>query len=189
MIYYLAHPYSKFSDKEQPWEYAVAWVAQLRKMGLYVFSPILHTHCYSNHAKGIEDEKWLPWDLALIAVAGFMKGDGGIIWKCNAPDCKSHVGKFHHCTLRGHSTHKHIKYDSGITVLLSKNAFKTPFFKQITKELLVELYEPDPTEQFIEILDELWTSQGCRQEYEFAKKHHIRVLELESLLQGTEREL
>jgi len=82
MIYYLAHPYGQYTDKEQTWEYAREWTEKLRSVGCIVFSPILHTHCYDINRKMNFKEDYLDWDLKIIE--GFMdKPSWGIMQKYN----------------------------------------------------------------------------------------------------------
>ena len=69
-IYYLAHPWA--THPTQSFNNAVAWTHQLREMGYYVFSPILHTHPYwrqltdQNQLKYIGEEDWVEWDLKIM---------------------------------------------------------------------------------------------------------------------------
>jgi len=88
MIYYLAHPWS--NNPNQSFKNAAAWTMQLRTMGYYVFSPILHTHPYWKLLKKVCDETaeyaknedWLDWDIKMIE--GLMdKPSWGIVQKYN----------------------------------------------------------------------------------------------------------
>jgi len=68
------------------------------------------------------------------------------------------------------------KYDSRVVMLLSRTAF-----------LRKLIPHPKANEGFFpEEWEFEWNSSGCRREYEFAKEHHIRVLELEAFLEGIE---
>jgi len=146
MIYYLAHPWK--NNPSLSFTNAVAWTQQLRSMGKVIFSPILHTHPYwlslknlssKGDAEYLAHEEWLDWDLALME--GFLNHDD---------DYYINTGEI-------------IKYDSGLTVLLSRTAYDMGM--------------------------EHWYSSGCKEEYLWAKQHHVRVLELESFLQGVEVDL
>ena len=81
MIYYLAHPWTNNPTKS--FENAVNWTQQLREKGLFIFSPILHTHpyweclndeCDERTEQYIAKEDWLAWDLTLMDA--LMAGDG-----------------------------------------------------------------------------------------------------------------
>lgn len=68
-LHYLATPYTLF-DKglEQAFIEAAEITAKLLKRGLFVFSPIAHSHCVASH--GAMDPKdhalWMPLDMAIL---------------------------------------------------------------------------------------------------------------------------
>lgn len=139
----------------------------------------------ANHLEGekikqyLEKEDWLDWDLKIIK--GFMNDDGGVRGSLffNSPI--------------------EIIYDTGIFVLMSRTAFHKSVIqkngKLITIGLEWEQYIKDPENygfgdnDFQGGWNDLWESQGCRQEYEFAKKNYIQIFELEAFLKGRLKEL
>lgn len=187
MIWYLAHPWS--NDPNQSFRNAIHWTFQLRLSGLNVFSPILHIHPYWKYLKNNEvvyfdypvknaqnldnykqNEDWLAWDLALLKA--FMKGDGGLFEGLCGEDYEMD--------------------DSGVTILLSRTAFGLPNLLESLNDYYKDICEKDLQKfQAIKekIWEDIWYSSGCRTEYEFAKAHHIRVLELEAFLEGREVDL
>ena len=79
MIYYLAHPWK--SNPERSFNRAVQWTVMLRKKGLFVFSPILHTHGFLATLK-----QW-QWDEKLVApsiidktVSNYLKYEDWYAW-------------------------------------------------------------------------------------------------------------
>lgn len=181
MIYYLAHPYS--GNPNESIKNAFFWMRKLRDKGYYSFSPVAHTHYYHEYwKKGALPtyEDYVDWDLQLLEA--LMKGDGKIIYQtyyvcaiCQLPmrNCKCVEWEPNPI-----STKKIIQYDSTVTVLLSRTAYHKERF---------EFYKlQDVSSQEYYTWNDCWGSDGCRQEYEFAKAHHIRVLELEAFLEGEE---
>jgi len=69
-IYYLAQPWR--INPHQSFYNAVKWTYQLREMGYYIFSPILHTHPYWNalvektEQQYKKEEDWVEWDLKIM---------------------------------------------------------------------------------------------------------------------------
>ena len=188
MIYYLAHPW-KFHPN-QSFTNAVNWTCQLRRKGLVVFSPILHTHPYWERVMSersleyIKNENWLEWDLALME--GMMNHDGtkesGKCSRCGRPH--PYKKNFWCLYCDGDVIKIPKKSDSGITMLMSKTAFKSDPENRLPKEIYEEFFHLN-----IEDWQSFWHSQGCRQEYEFAKEHFIQIFELEAFLNGEEKEL
>jgi len=159
MIYYLAHPYASNPDTSIKLAFEVCFDLEFRRE-LIVYSPIRETHFFHLNLLKLG---LTPIDYLkrdLALIEGMMKGDGFRQYKCEK--CGGIRDYQFECCGKIKTTDY---YDSGITVLLSKTAYS-------------DAGEP-----------RFWHSSGCRQEYEFAKTHHIRILELESFLQGTEREL
>lgn len=196
-ILYIAHPWT--FNPEKSFINAVAWVYELRLRGLIVFSPILHTHPYWKHLKSIyvdsylKNEDWLDWDLKIIG--GFMNGDG---CKYNQRQCKQfHLylggGKCYgypdtccNCNKGKYINVEREKFDSGVIILLSNTAFED---ESVTLQEMLEAFKEQCFDGTSPEWKDFWKSQGCRQEYEFAKSHHIRILELESFLEGKEVDL
>ena len=202
MIYYLAHPYS--NDPLKSFKNAQRWTYILRRVGFYPFSPILHTHPYydtmtdnfgfngvpvgtvEEFTNYMNTENFVDWDLKIIE--GFMNHDGyiGATLSCKIcnktyklddnsqaiPDCD--------CKIGGHIVDK-IYYDSGIILLLSNTAYF------VDSKDMDDIYKRDLHPSVLQ--KTVWKSDGCRLEYNFAKSHHIRVLELESFLEGKEVDL
>ena len=70
MLYYLATPYSKYPDGTQAAFYDASILAgRLMRQGIFVYSPIVHTHPIALH--GCMDLKdlsiWLPFDELIVA--------------------------------------------------------------------------------------------------------------------------
>ena len=74
---------------------------------------------------------------------------------------------------------------TAVTILLSKTAYEknSGDFSDVIGVGDPTIW-PDPNTWCIN-----WLSSGCKKEYDWAKKHSIRVLELEAFLQSTEIEL
>lgn len=171
-IFYLAHPYS--NNPECNYQSVCFYMDQLLLKGLTVFSPIHHTHHYDLHAKACLTEEayqkinYIEWDLKLIT--GFMKWDGHQEFKHYMSD----------------QIWQSQKYDSGIILLLHKSAYEENMgdFETVIGEGGDPTIYPNPNRKCIN-----WLSEGCRQEYNFAKKHHIRVLDLDAFINKKEIEL
>lgn len=188
-IYYLAHPWAYHPN--QSFTNAVNWTSQLRQKGLVVFSPILHTHPYwerlmsERSLEYIENEDWLQWDFDLIE--GMMKGDGtkegGKCSRCGRPH--PYKKNFWCLYCDGDVIEIPKKYDSTLTMLMSKTAF----VDDLTEPL--EWYYKNQDDEIIEHSwkNDLWKSNGCRREYEYAKENFIQVFELEAFLNGEEKEI
>jgi len=185
MIYYLAHPYSGI--EEASFRNACYWTNLLRQKGLCVFSPILHTHPYLYFGKANFDngeldqiigEDWLEWDLQILGA--MMDEEGFCQFKCLK--CGSiRDYQFECCGEIMTSDY----FDGGVTVLLSNTAYD-----QNRGDFSDVIGNGDPSQYPNDAhICINWLSDGCRREYEFAKAHHIRVLELEAFLEGTEIEL
>lgn len=174
-IYYISNPYR--GNEEGSWVQAARATTELRKRGLIVFSPVMHTHNYDERGFSLENEDWLAWDLALME--GMLQGDGGKYrigeycpihqdnvllnatqgWWCDI--CKKIISE---------SQIKYeyeLHYDSRLVVLLSRTAYTN--------------FEMPAGMSF--------DSHGCKTEYEWAKQHHVRVLVLEDFLEGREVDL
>jgi hypothetical protein len=67
IVYYLAQAYSR--NPELAIRNAFTWVRQLRKMGLIVFSPIMHTHHYHLASEYLGDD-YVLWDLRILQAFG-----------------------------------------------------------------------------------------------------------------------
>lgn len=185
VIYYLGHPYS--DNPEKSFRKAQKWTYILRKKGLPVFSPILHTHPYYDTMSDnfgmfgepigtveectdyLNTEDFVDWDIKIME--GFMNWDGVRLGKGESfyyPNSKE-------------------TWDSGIIMLLSDTAFVDDLTDSI--DFYYKLYKDNQININKNQWKEIWESQGCRKEYEFAKSRNIRVLELESFLEGKEVEL
>ena len=73
-------------------------------------------------------------------------------------------------------------------ILMSKTAIKTDYMHNYPFSLHYALCYGDVADGYKNWKDS-WHSQGCRQEYEFAKTHGIPVYELEAFLKGEVVEL
>ena len=186
--WYLAHPWAFNPDLS--FQNAVKWTRQLREQGLLVFSPILHSHGYwreltrqKDYTAYLKAEDWLAWDLGLLD--GLANGDAPN-WLC--ADCHQRLdGDFYclSCDIDWTEQYPEVYpeneqlYDTGVTVLLDEAACRAGEKPMIQ----TSIYED---ERFFKWL---WLSDGCRQEYEHAKKKSIRVLSLQAKLRGEEVEL
>ncbi len=200
--FYLALPWK--SNPDLSFEKATKWMYQLRRMGHYVFSPINHTHPYWKALREsinedmdeteleeiqqyLEKEDWLEWDLEIFE--SFMDGAGFTQFKC--VKCGGIRDYSFHCC--GEITQKQY-YDSGVILLLSRTAYTiTNKYEPNIKthfETYNDLWRINPGNAKVN-WKSCWNSDGCRQEYEFAKdpSRNIRVLELESFLEGKEVDL
>lgn len=68
-LYYLATPYTKFDQGlEQAFIEAAKAAAILLKRGLFVFSPITHSHPIAVHGAmdGKDHDVWMPLDIAVL---------------------------------------------------------------------------------------------------------------------------
>ena len=209
-IYYLALPYS--SNPKLSQGMSENYTNRLIELGHIMFSPVMHTHTFDiNMQKKHKNvnQPWLPpdyvaWDLKIME--GFMKEDGGCEHNC--PVCGKKLyswngGKniIYRCMSTGPSQYewngpKFVEndhgewnwktvprkgFDSGVILLLSNTAYF------VDSEQMDDLYKRDFALSIRQ--KTIWNSEGCRKEYEFAKSHHIRVLELEAFLEGKEVDL
>ena len=198
MIYYLAHPYSDNPKLSQG--FAENYTMELIQKGFTVFSPILHTHHFEMSMRRKHDNvksKWdapdyVAWDLKIIE--GFMNHDGGkyITSQCiyfheyHDNKCPG-KGKTCCCCDKGEFIKiEKEKFDSGVIILLSNTAFSD---EDCTLQEMLDAFKEQCFDGTSPEWKDFWNSQGCCQEYEFAKSHHIRILELESFLEGKEVEL
>jgi hypothetical protein len=205
-IVYLAHPYS--NDPERSHSFATIWKLQLMKMGFNIFSPITHTHNVAKYclALGKKEPNWIKEDLAMIK--GLMKNDANV-WHCPENDCDCPLDDEFYCPVCeiSHAWNKNEmkeeypdafrKYDSGIFMVLSNTAYGTneKFRGEVILSSLYDTWqgcfsEKGTIDKFSqEYWENAWKSQGCRQEYEFAKKNYIQIFELEAFLKGRLKEL
>lgn len=187
IIYYLAHPWA--SNPELSFRNAITWTQHLRQKGYFVFSPILHTHPYwkeitkkcccdaekAGYGIGHAHDQCIGCEYSSNIFA--------VKWQCNYPyELKEYI-----------ETEDWLAWDLAILgsfreciVLLSNTAYRKtqiPDLESYWKEL-----QKHPEKQTIWETC-CWISQGCRQEYEFAKTHGIPVYELEAFLNGAVVEL
>lgn len=70
-VWYLASPYSKFErGQEEAFKEACAAAATLLKRGVFVFSPIAHSHPIAEHGgiDALSHDMWMPLDLAMLDI-------------------------------------------------------------------------------------------------------------------------
>ena len=159
MRWYLAHPWAFNPDLS--FQNAVKWTRQLREQGLLVFSPILHSHGYWRELTRQKD------------YTAYLKDEDWLAWDLALMDGLANGdGRGENCVLKP-------KYDTGVTVLLDEAACRAGEKPMIQ----TSIYED---ERFFKWL---WLSDGCRREYEHAKKKSIRVLSLQAKLRGEEVDL
>lgn len=68
-IFYIATPYSQYAQgREQAWRDACAAAATLIKRGLFVFSPVAHSHPIAEFGDidPLCHKTWMPLDLAML---------------------------------------------------------------------------------------------------------------------------
>jgi hypothetical protein len=178
-VYYLAQKYS--GCEAEAFEYALKISNQLISDGFLVFSPIAYSHlihCYTNAYK----VDWVAFDLRFITQ--FLKYDADCCQylKCTEDiECIHELNKdafkemdwdYNPCD--GCELYHERQFDSGLVLLFADSCFT-----DMTSLLKVRNFT----------LPYFWASKGAKQEYDWAKAHHVRCLLLEPFMVGTEVEI
>jgi hypothetical protein len=177
MILYLAQAYS--IDPAKAFQNAAQWTKSLRKMGFFVFSPILHTHPYHSLLKNSDwdytaEEDYVAWDLAIVDAMCLPIPKCGAIEAGYSQCCHDQCID---CNFRSRIT-EHWK--------CLRDAWVQPNVAMVfADDCLSKGYMLDPMSQGD--WDKNWfvndkKSKGAKMEYDFAVKHHIRCLRLTELL-------
>jgi hypothetical protein len=190
------------------WDAALKWghemVLKLHQMGIdNVFSPQIYTIQLAKAAYdkiGNDREYWLKLDLGFIA--DFMKGDAHMAYvecckNCDTPHkLDGYYQSVPNCECKTTSwiVQRQI-YDSGITILMSKIAYEDQYLCLHCNIPLTDIKKEEgycvacTSNELLNIPHREWRSKGCEIEYNYAKKNHIQVLDLDSFLERREVEV
>jgi hypothetical protein len=180
-IFYLAQKITGIESLA--YQQAVEWVYKLRRMGINVFSPALHSIPYHDTAYGDKACVYDSGDECVAEAHGYVCSEEMKARSCPFPkeDYAQWDFDLLECMLArdGYLGMDDIHYDSRLHILMAPTAY-IPHACPKCATFGVQVCD----DKYIR-----WDSVGCKGEYIWARDHIVHVFELMPFLQGQEVEL
>lgn len=163
---------------------------ELTKQGHLVFSPIMYNHQFhvdmkkkfENIGKVFVPPDYVALDLEMIKA--FMNGNGHLYkWTTDhCPKCGEELKwkRTRHEVLECCD----VRYDKVISFPGVTNVYDTEVHEKMIYDSGVAMLMEKQAYEIDENGTKHWLSDGCRQEYEFAEKNFIRVIDLAEFREG-----